>query len=75
MTQRHPQPGEPPTLRGDVENPPALAGAGHQPSLRGVRTSGAYRWGTSTCWPVMVIVAALLTLLVWVERIAVPLHR
>ena len=26
-------------------------------------------------WPVVVIVAALLTLLVWVERVAVPLHR
>jgi len=45
MTQRHPQTGEPPALRGDI-NAPALAGGGHQPALRSVRvlvrTSGAY---------------------------------
>jgi exosortase/archaeosortase family protein len=45
MTQRHPQAGEPPALRGEV-NTPALAGPGRQPALRGVqvlvRTSGAY---------------------------------
>jgi exosortase/archaeosortase family protein len=45
MTQRHPQGGEPPAGRGDV-NTPALAGPGRPPALRGlwvlVRTSGAY---------------------------------
>jgi exosortase/archaeosortase family protein len=41
----------------------------------GMYSSSALEIGHLYVWPVVVIVAALLTLLVWVERIAVPLHR
>ena len=41
----------------------------------GTYSAAALQVGHIYVWPVVVIVAALLTLLVWVERIAVPLHR
>ena len=41
----------------------------------GTYSSAALQVGHLYVWPVVVIVAGLLTLLVWVERIAVPLYR
>jgi len=41
----------------------------------GTYSSAALDLGHLYVWPVVVIVVALLTLLVWVERIAVPLHH
>ena len=41
----------------------------------GTYSSSALQVGHLYVWPVVVIVAALVTLLVWVERIAVPFHR
>ena len=41
----------------------------------GTYSSAALEVGHLYVWPIVVIVTALLTLLVWVERIAVPLYR